>query len=91
MKTHTHVKDIYRLEDVINKQEKDHEFKILLDKSQIEVAIARQIKIARERSRTLTIRTRRCPRHKPAHDRAVLRGLKAIACTALNYWQRLPL
>ncbi|MBI4221735.1 MAG: hypothetical protein HY607_03520, partial [Planctomycetes bacterium] len=48
MKTHTHVKDIYRLEDVINKQEKDREFKILLDKARLRVAIARQIKIARE-------------------------------------------
>lgn len=48
MKTHTHRKDIYRLEDVINKQEKDHEFKILLDKARLRVAIARQIKIARE-------------------------------------------
>ncbi len=48
MKTHTHVKDIYRLEDAINKQEKDREFKTLLDKARLRVAIARQIKIARE-------------------------------------------
>lgn len=48
MKTHTHVKDIYRLEEVVNRQEKDHEFKILLDKARLRVAIARQIKIARE-------------------------------------------
>src|SRR3989339_2098687 len=48
MKTHTLVKVIYRLEDAINKQEKDREFKILLDKARLRVAIARQIKIARE-------------------------------------------
>lgn len=50
MKTHTHMKDIYRLEDVINKQEKDRELKTLLDKARLRVAIARQIKIAREES-----------------------------------------
>ena len=42
MKTHTHVKDIYRLEDVINKQEKDRKFKTLLDKARLRVAIAEQ-------------------------------------------------
>lgn len=48
MKIHAHKKDIYRLEDVINKQEKDPEFKMLLDKARLRVTIARQIKIARE-------------------------------------------
>ena len=48
MKTHTHVKDIYCLEDVINKQENNRKFKTLLDKARLRVAIARQIKIVRE-------------------------------------------
>ena len=48
MKIHTRIKDIYSLEDVIKRRKKDHEFKILLDKARLRVAIARQIKIARE-------------------------------------------
>ena len=41
-------KDTYSLEDVIKRQEKDREFKTLLDKARLRVVIARQIKIARE-------------------------------------------
>lgn len=43
-------KDIHSLEDVIKRREKDYEFKILLDKARLRVAIARQIKIAREKA-----------------------------------------
>ena len=50
MKTHTRTKDIYSLEDIIKRREKDREFKILLDKARLRVAIARQIKIAREKA-----------------------------------------
>ena len=42
MKTHTHVKDIYCLEDVINKQENNRKFKTLLDRARLRVAIAEQ-------------------------------------------------
>ena len=48
MKIHTRIKDIYSLEDVIKRRGKDREFKTLLDKARLRVAIARQIKIARE-------------------------------------------
>lgn len=48
MKTHANRDNIYHLEDTIDKHEKDPEFKILLDKARLRVAIARQIKIARE-------------------------------------------
>lgn len=48
MKIHNSKKDIYSLENIIKKRAKDHEFKTLLDKARLRVAIARQIKIARE-------------------------------------------
>ena len=48
MKIHTRIKDIYSLEDVIKRRGKDREFKTVLDKARLRVAIARQIKIARE-------------------------------------------
>ena len=48
MKIHTRIKDIYSLEDVIKRRKKDREFKTLLAKARLRVAIARQIKIARE-------------------------------------------
>ncbi len=44
------IQSLRSIEEVIKEHEKDHEFKPLLDQARLRVAIARQIKLARERA-----------------------------------------
>jgi DNA-binding XRE family transcriptional regulator len=42
--------ELRSIEDIVKKHEKDREFKALLDQARLRVAIARQIKLAREKA-----------------------------------------
>lgn len=48
--TQHRLSELRSIEEIIKRHEKDHEFKPLLDQARLRVAIARQIKVAREKA-----------------------------------------